>query len=259
MFGSFRGSSLNLAAAGFAMLSANCFGAASASPIRCYDLSRHEPRVLTGVLDYVLFAGPNPKDVRKGDRPEHGFVLRLNSPICITGDDLGKGTGNLDTVQLLESREVDGKLKPLLHQRVTASLRNPMAAITGHQHEPLVAWVTGITEAAIHHAEESGTSATTITAFYAALARGQGDIASRMVVPEKRVRGPFSPDALSRFFGHLKEPIRLLGIEKRASNEFVVHYRYSASKRQCNGRAAVYTVSIDGRSFIQGIKALDGC
>jgi hypothetical protein len=261
MFGSFAKSSLNFAVAAFALLSTGCFGTASAEAKRCYDLSRHEPKDLTGVLDYVLFAGPpNYKDVKKGDKPEPSFVLRLSRPICITGDDLGNATGELNTVQLVESKEISGKLKPLLRQRVTVSLRDSKAATAGHHHEPLVAWVTGITRSeAAMHTDRSGTSATTMTAFYAALADGKGGIASQLVVPEKRARGPFSPEALSSFFGHLKEPIRLLEINRRGLNEFVVHYRYSASTRHCDGRALVHTVPIAGRPFIQGIKALDGC
>jgi hypothetical protein len=56
---------------------------------------------------------------------------------------------------------------------------------------------------------EHGTAATTVRAFYAGLADGRGDIASAMVVPQKRARGPFSADELSHFYGNLKKPIRL--------------------------------------------------
>ena len=108
-------------------------------------------------------------------------------------------------------------------------------------------------------AKEGGTAATTVRAFYAGLADGRGDVASAMVVPQKRAEGPFSAGELSRFFGHLKKHIRLEGVETNGPGEVLVQYRYAASARECNGRAVVKTVMLSGKNYIKSIDALDGC
>jgi hypothetical protein len=95
--------------------------------------------------------------------------------------------------------------------------------------------------------------------FYAALHNGQGDVASQLVVPEKRATGPFSADQLSQFYGHLNEPIALVDLAARGQDEFLVRYHYASSKLQCDGRAIVDTISRDGQNYIQSIKALNGC
>lgn len=104
---------------------------------------------------------------------------------------------------------------------------------------------------------QSGSS--TIRAFYAALGAGQGVAASAMVVPEKRGMPAFSPVAMTRFYGGLKQPIRLIDISPSGGGSFVVHYHYGTSSRDCNGGAVVTTAIRDGNIFIQGIKVLNGC
>jgi hypothetical protein len=106
---------------------------------------------------------------------------------------------------------------------------------------------------------KDGTAATTVRTFYAGLADGRGDLASAMVIPQKRAQGPFSADELSRFFGHLKQPIRLENVETNGPGEVLVQYRYAASARECNGRALVKTVMLSGKTYIRSIHALDGC
>jgi hypothetical protein len=303
---------------------------AAAAP--CYDLSKGQPAGLTGVLDYVVFASPpNYKNVQKGDTPEPSFVLRLAHPICIQGDTSADPKTSFRAVQLVKTAKVEGKLKPLLHQHVTVTLKNP-APDTMHRQAPLFAWVAGIAPTlhqmaftrkrvpastahhmdiaaahgtpptthqvkfakehgtaakeftrkrvpafTAHHMEaakahgtattahpmeatrEHGTAAATVRAFYAGLADGRGDIASAMVVPQKRAHGPFSADELSHFYGHLKKPIRLRSVEANGPSEFMVQYRYAASARDCNGRAVIKTVMLSGRTFIKSIDALDRC
>ncbi len=230
---------------------------------QCYDVDRGQPATLTGTLDYVLFAGPpNFEDVQKGDTPEPSFVLRLAQPICLSGGDGFADPKSLfRNVQLVETKQTSGQLKPFLHRQVTVRLTDQMAAETGHHHEPLVAWVTGIASAShpMEFIEEYGTPATTIRAFYAALSEGQGDIASKLVVSEKRSHGPFSASELSRFYGHLRHPIRLEEISSNSPTQFVVRYRYSATAHECSGRAVVTTEERGGNNYIQRIDALDGC
>ncbi len=232
------------------------------SGAECYDVSKGEPKVLIGVLDYVVFPGPpNFEDVQKGDTPEPSFVLQLQNPICIKGDDFADPTHRFRSVQIVETPAVAGRLMKYLHQQVSLTLKDQMAAETGHHHEPLVAWVVTVTPAVqpMDFIDEYGTAATTIRAFYAALKDGQGGVASQMIVPEKRGSGPFSPSVLSDFYGHLRQPIELIDISANEENEFLAHYRYAASSRVCDGRAVVRTVVRDGRNYIQSIRALDGC
>src|SRR5580704_10848921 len=98
-----------------------------------------------------------------------------------------------------------------------------MAAETGHHHEPLVAWVAAIRleSRPLAFTDEYGTAATTIRAFYAALHDGQGEIASRMVVPEKRASGPLSTGQLTKFYGQLRVPIELTDISANGETEYV--------------------------------------
>jgi hypothetical protein len=99
-----------------------------------------------------------------------------------------------------------------------------MGAHTGHHHEPLVAWVTRLTPAtkALDFVDEYGTAATVVRAFYEALGDGRGETATMMVVPEKRSKGPFAPDNLTRFYGRLKEPLRLTEIAQAGVDTFKV-------------------------------------
>src|SRR5947209_16462971 len=73
----------------------------------CYDIAKGEPQTLTGNLDHVVFPGPpNYKDVQGGDEPEPSYVLRLENPICLKGDEFADPTKPFSAVQLLEH---DGK------------------------------------------------------------------------------------------------------------------------------------------------------
>ena len=106
---------------------------------------------------------------------------------------------------------------------------------------------------------EYGTPATVIRAFYAALAEGQGDLAAMVIVPEKTRTGPFSAAELSRFYGALREPVRVIDLRRTGEAEYLIHYRYAANRQQCDGRAVVRTVIRERRFYIQGIRALNGC
>ncbi|WP_419826848.1 hypothetical protein [Sphingomonas sp.] len=96
----------------------------------------------------------------------------------------------------------------------------------------------------------------TVRAFYSALGVGDGASASTRIIPQKRSSGPFSPEALSRFYGSLPEPIRLTEIKPLSPGSYRVNYRYSAGRSRCGGSAIV---SLDARSLIRSIRALNGC
>ncbi|WBH15137.1 hypothetical protein [Sphingomonas radiodurans] len=103
------------------------------------------------------------------------------------------------------------------------------------------------------------TGEATVRAFYAALGNGDGDTASAQVIPEKRASSAFSPDAITRFYGRLPEPIKLTDIKQTARDAYRVSYRYSAGRSRCNGSAIVSVTNRAGRDLIRSIRALSGC
>ena len=103
------------------------------------------------------------------------------------------------------------------------------------------------------------TGQATVRAFYEALGRGNGSAASAQIVSEKRSSRAFSPDAMSRFYGALPEPIRLTEIVPLSRGAYRVRYRYSAGRSHCNGSAVVRLTSQGGRDLIRSIEALSGC
>jgi hypothetical protein len=102
------------------------------------------------------------------------------------------------------------------------------------------------------------TAATTVRGFYEALSAGNGHQAATFIVPEKRT-GPFSPMAMTDFYGKLVEPLELVSLVQNGTNTFFVGYHFKGNSGQCNGRAIVSTVSRNRGDFISSIKALDGC
>jgi hypothetical protein len=105
----------------------------------------------------------------------------------------------------------------------------------------------------------NGNSAT-VREFYLALGRGDGDTASSLVIPEKRTAGPLSAKNISEFYSSLTEPLRLLGLTTVDGNNYQATYTYRAGRAHvCAGSATVNVVKRDGRSYIDGIKALQGC
>lgn len=99
-----------------------------------------------------------------------------------------------------------------------------------------------------------------VHAFYGALAQGDGTDAARYVIPAKRAAGPFSADALSKFYGSLAQPLTLVSATQQADGSVAVQYAYAANGgRSCAG-AAVVTTEVSGSEYlISGIKALNGC
>jgi hypothetical protein len=104
-----------------------------------------------------------------------------------------------------------------------------------------------------------GTAVATIRAFYTALGAGNGVTASAQIIPEKRSSRAFSPEAISRFYGRLPEPIRLTGVVPLARDAYRVSYRYSAGRSRCHGSAVVSLTQRNGRDLIRSIRALSGC
>lgn len=99
----------------------------------------------------------------------------------------------------------------------------------------------------------------TVRAFYGALGAGNGTAASSQVIPEKRSSGPFSPGAISRFYGHLKEPLELMSVTPTGSDAYRVRYRYSTGRSHCTGGAVVRLTNRGERDLIASIRSLSGC
>lgn len=99
----------------------------------------------------------------------------------------------------------------------------------------------------------------TVRAFYHALGAGDGGAASAQIIPEKRSGRTYSPEAISRFYGRLAEPLRLINIVALARGTYRVSYRYSTGRSRCEGNAIVHIANRDGRELIRSINALNGC
>lgn len=96
--------------------------------------------------------------------------------------------------------------------------------------------------------------------FYKALGRADGLAASENVVSWKRERGPFSAQAITRFYSQLAEPLQLNSTSQIDTKTVLVRYRYASSPtRVCNGEAIVTLLWTQGRNFIEGIRALNKC
>lgn len=225
----------------------------------CFDLTKGEPRELTGRLGFRIFPGPpGYADVQKGDTPEPAYVLTLDRPICLAGDDFADPELMFREVQLVPTEASVKKLAAAKGTIVTVLLGDRLAAHTGHHHRPLVAWVDDVFMAK-DITEEYGTGASTVRAFYYALGAGDGAAASAFVVAEKRAKGPFSPGALSRFYGSLVEPLELLDVSALGAGRYRVRYRFTSGAGRCDGLAEVTTTKRGGRFYIQRIRALNGC
>ncbi|WP_245303149.1 hypothetical protein [Rhizobium esperanzae] len=100
----------------------------------------------------------------------------------------------------------------------------------------------------------------TVTAFYSALAAADGETASALVIPEKRGQGPFNEASIHAFFGAMSQPLKLTGTALRGTDDVRVSYEYVTNEgRRCQGRAAVLTTYVFGKTLVSRIKALDGC
>lgn len=99
-----------------------------------------------------------------------------------------------------------------------------------------------------------------VRAFYDDLGAGDGDQASELVAPQKRERGPFSPQALTRFYSSLPEPIRLVNAYPHSGGSVFVRYRFTAAGGHvCDGNADVKTAWVGERLLIESIHSYSGC
>jgi hypothetical protein len=94
---------------------------------------------------------------------------------------------------------------------------------------------------AIH--KNGATPIATVTNFYDALSRGDGNAATGYVIPEKRDEGPLSGPEMTRFYSRLSVPLKLLSVNEIDESTALARYHYvSASGRSCNGEAVITIV-----------------
>jgi hypothetical protein len=120
----------------------------------CIDLKLSPSFRFEGVLTHKVFPGaPNYADVRKGDKPEPAYVLRLQKSICLTGDEFIDAQKQVDRIQIFpeetdkETKTLWKQLRKLVGKSVIVEGSKPFGAHTGHHHAPLLLPITKITNA----------------------------------------------------------------------------------------------------------------
>ena len=121
----------------------------------CIDLKQSQSLHLEGTLTYQVFPGPpNYQDIRRGDKSEPAYILRLQKSICVSGDAFIDSTKQIDRIQIFpayEDRENPALWKALRNsvgKFVAVEGSEPFGAHTGHHHAPFLLPITKITPAA---------------------------------------------------------------------------------------------------------------
>jgi len=102
--------------------------AAAAAP--CLDATGSR-EIAQGLLSVGRF-----KDA--ADRPETAYILRLASPVCLTGTDEEDKVEGARTIHVYSSKvTLQRRLRSLVGRRIRVEGR-PFGAITAHHHAPIV-------------------------------------------------------------------------------------------------------------------------
>jgi hypothetical protein len=230
----------------------------------CLDLTQDNRLTFEGSLYFQVFGGPPYNGgVSKGDTPEPTYILQLDDPVCVVGDDSLDANEKVGQVQIFpgddNATRLFTSLRRLVGRRVRVEGKSAFGAHTGHHHAPLLLPIASIVETS-DPTEADGGGMAAVQAFYLALAAGNGEEAARLVVPEKRASGPLSARAISGFYGHLDELLAFMEIKRTGADEFKVRYAFvSRGNRRCDGAAIVRTIAVNGENLIGAIKALNGC
>ncbi len=246
----------SIVAASYAEAAATCVDAASPSTL-----------VFEGILRHKIFAGPPEfEDVRKGDTPEPTYILELDEPACARNDEFIDPVTRFKTIHLTydqtisEGKRLKEQLRQLTGQHVVVKGKSGEGAVTGHHHAPFLVEIATIEADRDGMPDFTTPEKTTVQAFYYALEAGNGEEASRFVVPQKRQSGPLSARALTQYYNTLAEPLKLISIRPLGNGDFEVRYTFRApQKAACNGRAVVTIVKDGDLNLIQGIRSLTGC
>jgi hypothetical protein len=252
-------------ASGCALICALVLPFAGAASAACVDIKTSEQLSFAGTLSFRIFPGqPNFSDVRKGDAPEPGYILKLDAPICAAGDDSLAADRSFDQIELVTGDSAAGKelsavLRRLIGQRVSVEGRSAFGRTTAHHHAPLMLPITGVSVGA-DVTVPNGTAMTTVQGFYLALRAGDGEEAAKFIVPDKRAAGPLSPVAITNYYAALTEPVTVLDIAPVQQNEYRVRYTFvPPGKPRCNSTSLVRIVQMNGMNLIESVRALNVC
>ncbi len=227
----------------------------------CLDLKRDARLSFEGSLYFQVFGGPPYNGgVNKGDTPEPTYILKLDHPVCVEGNDLSDAIDKADEVQVFAADANQATLfesmRRLAGRKVRVECKSAFTAHTGHHHAPLLLPIATIVETSDPSEAESGAMAA-VQGFYLALAEGDGKQAAGFLVPGKRASGPLSASAMSRFYGDLDEMLAFREVRRTGPDEFRVAYDYvSRGGHRCDGTAIV---GVKGEDLISSIKPLNGC
>ncbi|WP_322995421.1 hypothetical protein [Castellaniella sp.] len=230
--------------------------ASTAAYGQCIQADSPDPVEVSGTLQFQIFAGPPGfKDVKKGDKALPTYTLQLHSPLCLSGDELVGKTFSADRIHIIpEDEAVERRLGEFNGQEVRLTVVRAFGMHTGFHKAPIIAYTQSVSS------NESDEGMTTVEAFYLALAAGSGTEAAKFIIPEKRMKGPFSAQVMTRFYGNLYEPLSLISVKPLQSNQFMVHYRFRQSPNNtCNGRAIVTVEMRNEGHLIQSIRSVNGC
>ncbi len=124
----------------------------SPASAECLDVRQSEPLSFKGTLNYRVFPGPpNYEDIKKGDKREPAYIVKLEEPICATGDEFLDSKQSFDRVQLLmdnsssAGRTLWQSLRQMDGKRVLVTGKSGFGAQSGHHHAPLLMTLVRIT------------------------------------------------------------------------------------------------------------------
>jgi hypothetical protein len=136
----------------FVVMVSAMIGVGSLANAACIDVRQKEPLAFKGTLNYRIFPGPpNYEDVKKGDKPEPAYIIKLDTPICAIGDEFLDSKETIDQIQLLmddssqSGRTLWQSLRQMEGKRIAVSGKSGFGAQTGHHHAPLLMTLVGIT------------------------------------------------------------------------------------------------------------------
>jgi hypothetical protein len=112
------------------------------APAEAACLSYAGPAEISGTLIARTVPGPpNYESVRKGDRAERIWLVRLDHPACVDADPKGDGINeaadDLREIQLVLGKEAYDRYRDLLNRHVAAR-GTLIGAHTGHHRTPVL-------------------------------------------------------------------------------------------------------------------------
>ena len=168
----------------------------------------------------------------------------------------------VDDAQILEASEAQTdrlETSPVVDTNDTQSIAEPdVAPVPRPAEAPRPAAEPPAEQ--IDDGEGNSGAVATVSAFYAALGRGDGGSAARLVIPSKRASGPLSAGALTRYYSSFRRPLRLRDATAIDGDTVRVTYDYVLPDgRTCQGRASVEVVGSGEETLVRSIRTQGPC